>query len=58
MNEEDVIIHFLDASAGESSPCGDEDDDSIVSPHYSDVSCPMCLRAIQNDKSVPKPTFH
>lgn len=56
MNDE--YTHYCDPQAGDASPCGNVDDEALVSPHFEDVDCPMCLHAISNDRSVPKPTFH
>ena len=53
------IIHFFDPELGEEiSPCGDVDDDSVVSHKLEEVTCQMCLHAMRSNTAKTKPTYH
>jgi len=40
------LVQFQDVP--EASPCGDSEDESIVSHRFEDITCPKCVRMISD----------
>lgn len=52
------VTHFFDGSM--KSPCGDSDEESIMSPRVNDVTCQGCLAVMlrEYDPKNKKPVLH
>lgn len=57
MKNEAPLIHFIGPNATK-SPCGDDDDEAVLTENIKDVTCQMCLFELRNKMIGPKRTLH